>query len=202
MSQIIYLFLCNSTLLCKCTLAPCCSNTLTTSICPLWDATIRGVHLSCPNIWTWSQIKTLQSCPCGTYIHSGLLLISSIKHTSSCTSTCAPFCSKMFTTSKCPFRDATYSAVTPFCRDNLYIVRNTKPLFSVHLKCTSFRNAMIMNALKCRTLDADQGCACAYRRRGEWSTHVVDVQCWKTLAQQWSSFREIPQTVTPLLCVR
>ena len=49
----IYLFLCNSynfTLFCKCTLAPCCSNTLTTSTCPLYDAIIRGVHLSYPNI--------------------------------------------------------------------------------------------------------------------------------------------------------
>ena len=53
MSQMMYLFLCNSynfTLFCKSTLAPCCSNTLTTSTCPFRDAIIRGVHLSCPNI--------------------------------------------------------------------------------------------------------------------------------------------------------
>ena len=68
--------------------------------------------------------------------------------TSACTSICAPFCSKRFTTSICPFQDATYSAVTPFCQD---IVRYTKPLFSIHLKTHLFY-IITMNALKFRTL--------------------------------------------------
>ena len=73
--------------------------------------------------------------------------------TSFCTSTCAPFYSKMFTTSTCPFRDAAYSAVTPFCQDNLYIVRNAKALCSVvlpipkmYLFCIIKMNAKVQNS--------------------------------------------------------
>ena len=79
--DVIYLFLCSNyifTLFCKCTLAPCCSNTLTTSTCPLSDATIRGVDLFCPNtnirsnkdlivMLLWYTIYCLQfHCPVST----------------------------------------------------------------------------------------------------------------------------------------